>query len=167
MATCGRIPGQHKEQRPACQQYSSASATQVPLSRCRLMWVSSIFSPKLPHALRRTPCEHTNMNLSHAKQWITARRSRPSPGVVRNAWSATDRAPSVRMPALAQTCINTGALDEKLNDFPSPAFRSGENPVICRLWRNPEARLTVKFRRRIRREILPSDLPSKPSAWGR
>jgi hypothetical protein len=71
------------------------------------------------------------------------------------------------MPALDQDCINAVAADEKLYDFPSRAIPRGGNPVICWLSRIPEARLTVKFRNKTPRKILPSDLPSKPFAWGR
>jgi hypothetical protein len=71
------------------------------------------------------------------------------------------------MPALDQACINAVAAGENLYDFPSRANLHGGNPVICWLSRIPEARLTVKFKGRTPRKILPSDLPSKPFAWGR
>jgi hypothetical protein len=70
------------------------------------------------------------------------------------------------MPGLDQVCIIAAAAGEKPYDFPSPAFLSGQNPVIYRLWRNLEARLTVKFRNRTPGEFLPSDLPSERFAWG-
>jgi hypothetical protein len=63
-------------------------------------------------------------------------------------------------------CVNAMALGEKTNDFPSPAIRNSENSEICRLSCNLEARLTVKFRSKMPRKILPSDLPSKEFAWG-
>jgi hypothetical protein len=59
------------------------------------------------------------------------------------------------------------AVDGKLNDFPSSTIQSGKNSVICRVSRVPRIGLTVKFRNRIARRILPSDLPSKPFAWER
>jgi hypothetical protein len=58
------------------------------------------------------------------------------------------------------------AADEKLSDFPSSAIQSSKSSVICRVSRVPHIGLTVKFRNRASRKILPSDLPSKPFAWG-
>ena len=81
-----------------------------------------------------------DMNLSHLKQRIAATRSQDLlPDV-------SDRVPWKGMPESDRACISTTALAEKLSDFPSQAFQSGENPMICRPWHNPEARLTVKFR---------------------
>jgi hypothetical protein len=67
------------------------------------------------------------------------------------------------MPELDQAYTNAVAVAEKLYDFPSRAIQSGGNPVICRLSRIRQARLTVKFRNRTQRIILPSDLPSNHS----
>jgi hypothetical protein len=83
-----------------------------------------------------------------------------------NAWDVGDRVPLKGMPALDQACINTIALGEKLSDFPSPAIGSSKNVEICRLSRNPEARLPVKYRSRRPKNFLPSDLPSKRFAGG-
>jgi hypothetical protein len=77
-----------------------------------------------------------------------------------------DRVLFIRVPALDQACINAMALGGKLNDFPSPTIRSSENSEICRLSCNLEARLTVKLRNGTPGRFLPSDLPSKPFAWG-
>ena len=108
-----------------------------------------------------------DMNLSHMKQRIAATRSRDLLRVVRhNASNASDRVPWKGMPESDRACISTTALAEKLSDFPRPAFQSGENPMICRLWHNPEARLTVKFRNTTPRIFLPTDLPSNRFAWG-
>jgi hypothetical protein len=71
-----------------------------------------------------------------------------------------------RMPASDQAVISSTTLEGKLNDFPSSAIRTCENTVICRLSRNPEVPLTVKFRDKMHRRFLPSDLPSKRFAWG-
>jgi hypothetical protein len=59
------------------------------------------------------------------------------------------------------------AVDEKLNDFPSSTIQSGKSSVICGVSRGPRIGLTVKFKGTTPRIILPSDLPSKPSAWER
>jgi hypothetical protein len=59
------------------------------------------------------------------------------------------------------------AVDEKLSDFPSSAIRSGKSSVICGVSYVPRIGLTVKFRNRAPRKILPSDLPSKPFPWER
>src|SRR5450432_1272881 len=71
------------------------------------------------------------------------------------------------VPGLDQVCINAAAAGEKLYVFPNPAIQTGEHSVICRLSHIPEARLTVKFRGRTPRTILPSDLPSKLFTWAR
>jgi len=57
------------------------------------------------------------------------------------------------------------AVDGKLNDFPSSTIQSGKSSVMVP--RVPRIGLTVKFRNRTPRRILPSDLPSKPFAWER
>src|SRR6266481_6413378 len=106
------------------------------------------------------------MNRSHAKQQIRAKRSRHLWRVVdEDVRGFGDRSLSAYMPTSDQACINAVAADEKLYDFPSRANPRGGNPVFCWLSRIPEARLTVKFKGRTPRKILPSDLPSKPSAW--
>ncbi|SRR6266436_2462399 len=130
------------------------------------MRVSSIFSPKLPHRRRAFCGNLPDMRLSHSKRQKGAKRSRHLWRVVpEGVWGAGDRVLLVRMPALDQACINAVAAGEKLYDFLSWAILCGGNPVICWLSRVPEARLTVKFKGRMSRKILPSDLPSKPFAW--
>src|ERR1700676_1439620 len=90
------------------------------------------------------------MNLSNPEQQLAGKRSRHLWRVVhQGVWGASNGVLLVRMPG------------ERPYDFPSPAIRSGENPMIYRLWRNPGARLTVKFKSKTPRKILPSDLPSK------
>jgi hypothetical protein len=46
------------------------------------------------------------------------------------------------------TIFAPSTLDEKLNNFRSPAIRSVKNSVVCRLSGNPEVRLPVKIRNR-------------------
>jgi hypothetical protein len=109
-----------------------------------------------------------DMNLSHAKQQIPAKRSRHVWRVVHGGvWSVSDKVLLARMPALDEACVSATAAGEKLYIFQSPAIGSDANPTICRLWRNLEARLTVKFKGRTPRKILPSDLPSKRFAGRR
>lgn len=52
----------------------------------------------------------------------------------------------------------------KPNDFLSQAIRSGEIAFDCRLSRNLEVCVTVKFKNKTPRKFLPSDLPSKSFA---
>jgi hypothetical protein len=109
-----------------------------------------------------------NVNLSHAKQQITTKRSRHVWRIVHGGVrSVSDKVLLIRMPALDEACVSATAACEKLYIFLNPAIGSDANPAICRLRRNLEARLTVKIRNRPLREFLPSDLPSKPFAWGR
>ena len=95
-----------------------------------------------------------DMNLRHSTLQEAAKLSQ-------RLWRVVHRVPLKDMPALDQACINTIARGEKLSDFPSLAIGSSENAEICRLSRNPEGRLTVKFRSRGPKKLLPSDLPSK------
>jgi hypothetical protein len=105
------------------------------------------------------------MNFSHAKQQIRAKRSGHLLRVVdENVCGFSDRSLLAHMPASDQARINAVAAGEKLYDFPSRANLCGGNPVFCWLSRIPEARLTVKLKDRTPRNILPSDLPSKPFA---
>jgi hypothetical protein len=71
-----------------------------------------------------------------------------------------------RLRGFERSLASKFAVDEKLSDFPSSAIQSGKNSVICRVSRVPRIGLTVKFRNKASRKILPSDLPSKPFAWG-
>jgi hypothetical protein len=108
------------------------------------------------------------MSLRHSMRQESAQRCQKLLRVVRESVrGAFDRVLFIRVPALDQAYINAMALGGKLNDFPSSAIRSSEYSEICRLSGNLEARLTVKFRNRTPRKILPSDLPSKRCAWGR
>ncbi len=107
------------------------------------------------------------MNLSHAKQQIRAKRSCHLWRVIdEDVRGFSDRSLLAYMPTSDQACINAVAAGEKLYDFPSRANLRGGNPVFCWVLSIPEARLTVKFKGRTPREILPSDLPSKPFARG-
>jgi hypothetical protein len=107
------------------------------------------------------------MNLHHSMRHKAAKSSQTLWWIVRyNAWDVGDRLPLEGMPALDQACVNAMALGEKPSDFPSPAIGSSENAEICRLSRNPEGRLTVKFLSKRPKKILPSDLPSKRFARG-
>jgi hypothetical protein len=99
------------------------------------------------------------MNLRHRTLQKAAKLSQ-------KLWRVVHRVPLKGMPGLNQACINAAAAAENLYDFQSPANRTGENLMICRVSRNPEVRLTVKFRNRLLREFLPSDLPSKRLACG-
>src|ERR1700692_477949 len=98
------------------------------------------------------------MNLRHSMRQKAAKSSQKLWRIVRyNAWDVGDRVPLEGMPALDLAYINAVAAGEKLYAFPSQANLRGGNPAFCWLSRIPEARLTVKFRGRTPRKILPSD----------
>ena|SRR5216683_2324687 len=81
------------------------------------------------------------MNLRPSTQQKAAKLSQ-------KLWRVVHRVPLEGMPGLDQACINAAAAGEKLYDFPSPTIRTAEYSMICRVSRNPEVRLTVKFRNR-------------------
>ena len=107
------------------------------------------------------------MNLGHSMRQKTAKRSNELRQAVRdNSWGLSDRVLLERMQASDEACIVDVALCEKPYELPSPTIWSAKNSVICRLLSNLILSLTVKIRHRMAKEFLPSDLPSKPFAWG-
>jgi hypothetical protein len=85
------------------------------------------------------------MSLSHSKTEKAAKRFQPLRLVARgNAW----------------------VIDETPYELPSPAIQSAKNSIIRGLLRNLTVSLTVKFKNKMTKTFLPSDLPSKRRASG-